>query len=491
MFEAAELGHVVTKQEYEKEVPLLRAGLLEAQGELAKAGVPLILIVSGADGGGKSETVNRLHEWFDPRGLQTNVFGPLTAEEKDRPPFWRFWMALPPRGSVGIFFGSWYTDPIIRRVYGQSGGAEFDRSLSRIEFFEQELVQDGAVIVKVWLHLSKKAQKKRLKKLERNPDTRWRVAPVDWKHFKLYDTFVKFSEQALQRTDTGFAPWNVIEATNDRYREVAVARVILDAIRKRLDREPAPPPAKAKHVALADSVMSVLDRVKLDQKVSAKAYDTKLARLQGKLNHLARAAWDKKVSTVLVFEGWDAAGKGGAVRRLTSAMDARLYRVVPIAAPTDEERAHQYLWRFWRHIPRAGRVTIFDRSWYGRVLVERVEGFAREEEWKAAFLEINDFEDQLVQHGTSVTKFWVHISKAEQLRRFKERQKTEFKQYKITAEDWRNRKQWDAYEAAVNEMAIRTGRRDAPWVLVAGNDKHFARIQILETVCDRLERALG
>ena len=172
-------------------------------------------------------------------------------------------------------------------------------------------------------------------------------------------------------------------------------------------------------------------------------------------------------------------------------MDARLYRVVPIAAPTDEERAHQYLWRFWRHIPRAGRVTIFDRSWYGRVLVERVEGFARPDEWQRAYLEINDFEDQLVAHGTMVTKFWLHISKEEQLRRFKERQKTAFKQYKITDEDWRNRERWDAYEAAINEMAVRTGRRDAPWVLVAGNDKRFARLQILETVCDRLEQTLG
>ena len=204
-----------------------------------------------------------------------------------------------------------------------------------------------------------------------------------------------------------------------------------------------------------------------------------------------RAVWEKKVSSVLVFEGWDAAGKGGTVRRLTSAMDARLYRVVPIAAPTDEERAHQYLWRFWRHIPRAGRVTIFDRSWYGRVLVERVEGFAREDEWKRAFQEINEFENQLREQGAMVTKFWVHISKDEQLRRFKERQKTEFKQYKITDEDWRNRKQWDAYEGAINEMVVRTSTRGAPWVIVAGNDKRFARIQVLETVCRRLEKALG
>ena len=489
MFEAAELGHEISKAEYEKEVPLLRAGLLQAQRDLMAARVPLILIVSGADGAGKSETVNRLHEWFDPRGLETNVFGPLSDEERDRPAYWRFWLSLPARGRVGMFFGSWYTDPIIRRTYRQSGGAEFDRSLSRIEFFEQQLAQDGALIVKLWLHLSKKAQKKRLTKLESDPKTRWRVGPTDWKHFKLYDRFVKYSEEALQRTDTGFAPWNVIEATDDRYREIAVGRTVLEAIKARLSEKKAEAALPKKSV-LSEDVVSVLDRVDLHQTLSAKDYDRKLAQLQGKLNRLARAAWEKKVSSVLVFEGWDAAGKGGTIRRLTSAMDARLYRVGPIAAPTDEERAHQYLWRFWRHIPRAGRVTIFDRSWYGRVLVERVEGFAREDEWKRAFQEINEFEDQLVDHGTMVTKFWVHISKDEQLRRFKERQKTEFKQYKITDEDWRNRKQWEAYEGAINEMVVRTSTRGAPWVIVAGNDKRFARIQVLAAVCRRLEKAL-
>jgi polyphosphate:AMP phosphotransferase len=491
MFEAAELGREITKAEYEKEVPLIRAGLLQAQGELLAARVPLILIVSGGDGAGKSETVNRLHEWFDPRGLETNVFGPRTAEERDRPPFWRFWMSLPPRGRVGMFFGSWYTDPIIGRTYKQSGGAEFDRSLSRIEFFEQQLAQDGALIVKLWLHLSKKAQKKRLTKLESDPKTSWRVSPMDWKHFKLYDRFVKFSEQALQRTDTGFSPWTVIEASNDRYREITVGRTVLEAIRKRLASKPQATTSPSAKKAAAADIVSVLDRVNLEKTLSAKDYDRKLATLQGRLSRLSRAAWEKKVSSVLVFEGWDAAGKGGTIRRLTAAMDARLYRVVPIAAPTDEERARQYLWRFWRHIPRAGRFTIFDRSWYGRVLVERVEGFARDDEWQRAFQEINEFEDQLVEQGTMVTKFWVHISKDEQLRRFKERQKTEFKQYKITDEDWRNRKQWNAYEEAINEMVVRTGTRGAPWVIVAGNDKRFARIQVLETVCRRLEKALG
>ncbi|HQZ18919.1 MAG TPA: polyphosphate:AMP phosphotransferase, partial [Vicinamibacteria bacterium] len=324
MFEAAELGHEISKADYEKEVPQLRAGLLQAQRDLLEAKVPLILIVSGAAGAGKSETVNRLHEWFDPRGLETNVFGPLTDEERDRPDYWRFWLSLPARGRVGMFFGSWYTDPIIRRTYKQSGGAEFDRSLSRIEFFEQQLAQDGALIVKLWLHLSKKAQKKRLTKLEKDPKTRWRVNPIDWKHFKLYDRFVQFSEEALQRTDTGYAPWTVIEATDDRYREVTVGRTVLEAIHKRLARTKveAPPPKQA--IPPGD-VVSVLDRVDLKKTLTDKEYDRKLAQLQGKLNQLSRAAWEKKVSSVLVFEGWDAAGKGGTVRRLTSAMDARLY----------------------------------------------------------------------------------------------------------------------------------------------------------------------
>jgi polyphosphate:AMP phosphotransferase len=491
MFEAAELGHEVSKADYEREVPLLRAALLKAQRELLEAKIPLILIVSGADGAGKSETVNRLHEWFDPRGLETNVFGPLTEEERDRPPYWRFWRTLPARGRIGMFFGSWYTDPIIRRAYRKSGGAAFDRGLTRIEFFEQQLARDGALIVKLWLHMSKKAQKKRLARLQKDPLTRWRVSPIDAKHLKLYDRFVKYSEEALQRTDTGFAPWTVIEASDDRYREITVGRALKDAITRRLTEGGKATAPSRPALSSADPV-SVLDRVDLKKKaLSEKEYERRLARLQGQLSRLSREAWDKKVSSVLVFEGWDAAGKGGTIRRLTAAMDARLYRVVPVAAPTDEERAHQYLWRFWRHIPRAGLMTIFDRSWYGRVLVERVEGFAREDEWKRAYQEINEFEDQLVEQGTMVTKFWVHISRDEQLRRFKERQKTEFKKFKITDEDWRNRKRWEAYEAAVNEMVARTSTRKAPWVVVAGNDKRAARIQVLEAVCRRLEKALG
>jgi len=494
MFEAAELGRKIPKAEYQKQVPELRAGLLEAQRALRDAKVPVIVVISGADGAGKGETVNRLLEWLDPRGVEANVFGPLSDEERDRPPSWRFWRTLPAKGRVGIFFGSWYTDPIIRRVYGATKNAEFDLELARVAAFEQMLAEDGALILKFWLHLSRKGQKKRLRDLEKDPRTRWRVSALDWKHFKLYDKFVRVSEQALRRTDTGYAPWYVVEAVDDRYRELMVGRTLLESIRKRLatgkaapKAVPAPPPPPPPG---PESARSVLDAVDLEKKLSDKEYEKKLPLLQGRLAKLSRGAWERGISTVAVFEGWDAAGKGGSVRRLTEAMDARLYRVVPIAAPTDEERAQHYLWRFWRHIPRAGLVTIFDRSWYGRVLVERVEKFAREDEWMRAYQEINDFERQLVEHGIVVMKFWVHISQEEQLRRFQDRQKTAYKQHKITDEDWRNREKWEAYEIAVNDMIVRTSTREAPWTIIAGNDKKTARLQILQTFCDRLEKAV-
>jgi AMP-polyphosphate phosphotransferase len=486
--ESARRSAPLSKEAFDEALPALRSSLLEAQRKLQAAKRPLVVIVSGADGAGKSETVSRLHEWFDPRGVETHVFGEPTGEESQRPEYWRYWMALPPRGRAAVFLGSWYTEPILRRVHRNSGCAAFDRALDRIVFFERELALDGAVIVKLWLHLEKKTQKKRLAKLEKSRLTRWRVSPIDWKHFRLYDRFVRWSQRAIERTDTPLAAWRVVDASDDRARDLTVGRVLLASIEKALAGKPRAAAAKAP--ALSKVRGSALSRVDLERRIAEDEYETSLAELQGRLHRLARQAWECRRSNVFVFEGWDAAGKGGTIRRVTAAMDARLYRVIPIAAPTDEEKARQYLWRFWRHIPASGRVTIFDRSWYGRVLVERVEGFARDHEWKRAYEEIRDFESQLVEHGIGVTKFWVHVSKEEQLRRFEERQKTEFKKYKITDEDWRNRNQWDAYETAVDEMIGRTDGSKAPWVVVPGDDKRLARLAVLRTICDRIENSL-
>jgi polyphosphate:AMP phosphotransferase len=495
MFESAELNQTMAPEKYDAELPDLRSSLLQAHFDLRSQKFPVIVIVSGADGAGKGELVHRLNEWLDPRGVETHAFWDPSDEERERPPYWRFWRAMPGRGRIGILFGSWYTSPIIRRVFGETKGAELDTELEQIATFEKMLADDGALILKLWLHLPKRAQRKRLKKLERDG----KIAPDDWKHFKLYDRFTKTSERALRRTDAGHARWHIIEATDRRFREFTAGRLLLEALQSRLPAvaKPARAPAAKSRGAKAPAVKaaparagSILDHVDLTLKLTDAEYDRQLAKWQAEVTKLAWKAREKKISTVLVFEGWDAAGKGSAIRRVTQAIDPRLYRVVGIAAPTDEERAQHYLWRFWRHLPRAGFATIFDRSWYGRLLVERVEKFARPDEWGRAYREINEFEEQMARHGIVVAKFWLHVSQEEQLRRFKERETIAYKQYKITDEDWRNRKQWDDYKHAIDDMVAHCSTEVAPWTIVAANDKKFARIQILKTVVQRLRAAL-
>jgi polyphosphate:AMP phosphotransferase len=492
MFEAAELGHVISPKTYKAELPRLRERLLTAHFNLRGRKFPVLVIVSGADGAGKGELVQRLNEWLEPRGVETHAFWEPSDEERERPPYWRFWRAMPGRGRIGILFGSWYSDPIVGRVFGRLKMSEFDAELERIAAFERMLANDGALIIKLWLHLPKREQKKRLKKL----DAEGRIAPGDWKNFKRFDEFTEVSERALRHTDTPAAPWHVIEATDRRYRELTAGRLLSEALEAKFKALDAPKPVAVPPAPVAKSKKaaaprdSILDHVDLKQRLTDREYDRQLEKQQSLLAKLTWAMHAKKRSMVLMFEGWDAAGKGSAIRRVTQAIDPRLYRVVGIAAPSDEERAQHYLWRFWRHLPRAGFTTIFDRSWYGRVLVERVEGFAPAADWSRAYHEINEFEEQLVEHGVVLSKFWLHISPREQLRRFRERQTVVYKQYKITEEDWRNRAKMPDYQRAVDDMVARCSTEFAPWTLVAGNDKKFARVQILKTVVSRLEAAL-
>ncbi len=489
MFESAEVGHKVDKAKYAREEPQLREALLNAQFDLAAHGkFPVLILIGGVDGAGKGETVNLLNEWMDPRHIRTVAFGSPSDEEAERPDMWRFWRALPPKGNVGIVFGSWYTSPIVDRVIGKTDDVALEHAVDRIVRFENMLFNEGVLILKFWFHLSKEQQKKRLKELEKDPHTRWRVTKLDWERLKIYDHFRAISEHTLRETSTSNAPWIVVEGADARYRSLTVGKVLLESMKKRLAERSAP-----RESVKAAPLVPVMDNLKLvrdldmTQKVAKPEYEKKLEKLQGSLNLIIRDKKFKKRSLILVFEGSDAAGKGGAIRRITGALDARQYSVTPVAAPTQEERAQPYLWRFWRHVPRLGRVTIFDRSWYGRVLVERVEGFCAEADWMRAYSEINDFEEQMTERGAIVCKFWLQISKAMQLRRFKEREKTSFKRFKITDEDWRNRKKWDAYEGAVADMVDRTSTEIAPWTLVEAEDKYFARLKVLRTVLARLE----
>ncbi len=515
VFETAELGQKISKDEYKERETVLRADLLEAQFRLKEASFPVIVLLNGVDGAGKGEVANTLNEWMDARLIQTLAYDVPTTEEMERPSFWRFWRDLPPAGTMGVFLKAWYSEPFIQRVDGEISQEDFSTALSRIMALERTLAVDGAVIVKFWLHLGKKAQKKRFKTLEADPSTAWQVTKRDWKNWKRYDEFVPVAEHLIMRTSTGRAPWEIVECSDPLFRNLEVGSTLLRSIRlglaeeqrrrlqaeeeklkkkgkarRKADQEPAEdlgPGTGGTGIYPGRTVLSSLD---MEQQLSKQDYKKALARYQAKLNRLRRKARAQKLSTILLFEGWDAAGKGGAIRRIIRPLDARYYRVISVAAPTDEERAHHYLWRFWRHLPRAGRVTIFDRSWYGRVLVERVEGFAAPKEWMRAYAEINHFEGALLEHGIVLKKFWIHITPEEQEARFRARAESPLKSWKLTEEDWRNRDRWDAYERAVNDMVERTSTQLAPWSIIEGNDKRFARVRILKEVCEAMEDAL-
>jgi polyphosphate:AMP phosphotransferase len=496
MFEDAELGHAVDKATFDARVPELRSALLEAQFALKdQKKFPVVLLVGGVEGGGRGETVNALSSWLDPRHVEVNGLGEPSDEELERPRMWRFWRALPPKGKIGVFFGSWYTYPILQAALSDRRvrWAKLDKRIEEIVRFERMLAEEGVLVLKFWFHLAKDAQRRRIKELKKDPHTRWRVTGVDEAYFARYDQFREVSERTLRHTSTALAPWLVVEGVDRRYRELFVAEELLRAVKARLAAPPVADrtPTRPGNAPEVDGARTLLSELDLTKKIAKGKYGKDLEKWQGQLAMLTRHKRFRDRSVVIVFEGNDAAGKGGTIRRVTGAVDARLVRVVPIAAPTDEEKAHPYLWRFWRRLPRHGHITIFDRSWYGRVLVERVEGFCSPYDWERAYSEICDFEDEMSGHGTVVAKFWLAVSKDEQLRRFKEREQVSFKTFKITEEDWRNRKKWAAYSDAVCDMVARTSTARAPWTMVEANDKYHARIKVLKTLCGQLETALG
>jgi polyphosphate:AMP phosphotransferase len=492
MFEAAELGHTVDKQAYKDQLPALREALLLAQVELQKkASFPVIIVVAGLDGAGKSETVHELLEWMDPRSIETHSFDEPTEEERQRPRMWRYWKALPPNGRMGVLYTAWYEDPIELRFARDIDKAELDQLAEQAVRFEQMLVHEGALVLKFWFHLSEGEQQDRLKKLSKDPATRWRVSDDERAHLKGYRRFTHAAERTLRQTNTAEAPWVIVEGADEHYRNLTVGEALLGALRKRLDDTAPHHAIETPPFETSVDGVEVLDRLDLGKSLSEQEYEDELLEWQGRLNLAMRhGRFRKHHSIVAVFEGNDAAGKGGAIRRVTSALDARQFQIVPVAAPSEEERAQPYLWRFWRHLPKRGELTIFDRSWYGRVLVERVEGFASERDWRRAYGEIDDFESQLVAHGVLVVKFWLSIDQATQLKRFQEREATPWKHFKITPDDWRNREKWGAYAAAVNDMVERTSTEIAPWTLVEANDKRYARVKVLKTLASAIERVL-
>ncbi|WFB34835.1 polyphosphate:AMP phosphotransferase [Kiritimatiellota bacterium B12222] len=481
----------VSKQEFKEAEPEIRRELVELQQELRNSKVSVMMVFAGVDGAGKHEMVNTLNSWMDPRGIITHAYAAEDLEATQHSPFWKYWRDIPAIGQLGLFLSAWYSKPLLGRVHRRMSEKDFKEHLKEISEFERTMTDNGILVVKVWMHMDKKAQLKRLNELSSKPDTEWEIKPGAWENWGMYDRFIEASTKIIRASDKAGIPWLLVNGKHRYARQLTVARALRDAMRHRLQN---PPVDNSLTPTEWDKKMSPtrgsLRKMDLTKSLEKSEYKTKLKALRVRLYQLQHKAQLAGLSTVLVFEGQDAAGKGGAIRRLVQGLDAQQYQVVPIAAPTKAELAHHYLWRFWQHLPRKGRVTIFDRSWYGRVLVERVEGFATDAEWQRAYQEINEFEQQLINSNYVVCKFWIQIDKEMQLARFEERQNTPYKEWKITDEDWRNREKWDVYDVAVDDMISLTHHKQAPWVLVEGNDKSWSRIKVLETVCQQLEKAL-
>jgi len=491
MFESAEVEHEIDKASFEALLPQLRTDILNTQFELIESrAFPVILIVAGMEGTSVVDSLTNAYTVLDARHLITAPFEAPTEEESQRPRMWRFWRDLPPRGDIGIYAGAWYSTPITARILAQASEAEFQQELDKIKRFETMLAAEGALIIKFWLHLDKGEQKKRLRKLRKSARTQWRVEQSPWGGSKRYAEVKLAAEHMMRVTGTDTAPWITVNAANRYFRGLTIVTTVLNAIHTRLAQPLQPAAVTAPVSAPEIDQQTLLTTLDLSQKLEKDEYKQQLGACQDRLNELLSRKKFRKRSLVLVFEGNDAAGKGGAIRRVIEYVDPRRYRVNQFAAPTDEELAQPYLWRFWRRLPPCGDIAIFDRSWYGRVLVERVEGFCSEADWRRAYGEINDFESEITDAGTIVVKFWLAIDKDEQERRFKAREETGYKRYKITEEDWRNREKWDDYARAVCDMVDLTSTSTAPWTLVEANDKYYARVKVLSTICQRIEASL-
>jgi polyphosphate kinase 2 (PPK2 family) len=460
-----------------------------------------MVVLEGWDAAGKGDTIEKLVGRLDPRGYKVHPIYAPNVEEQLRPFLWRFWTKIPGRGEIAIFDRSWYHRVLVERVEGRIPRWAWQSAYNEISQFERVLADDGTVIVKFWLHISEQEQARRFRKIEKSKYDRWRITKQDWKAHKQYQAYLEAAEEMLERTNTAYAPWTVVEATDKHWRRIKVFRTLIEAAQIALDAKSAAPakgavPAKPKRERLSVAIpalkelKTVLDEVDLTKKLSQKKYVEELSKYQAMLRELEFACFDRRRPVIIGYEGWDAGGKGGNIKRVIGSLDPRGYSVIPIAAPKGDEATHHYLWRFWNRIPKAGHFAIFDRTWYGRVLVERIEGFCTEAEWRRAYEEINQFELSLYNFGCILVKFWLQIGKEEQLRRFKERQGTEYKRYKITEEDWRNREKWDAYKAAVNDMIVNTSTTYAPWTIVEANDKLWARIKAMRTIAETVEKGL-
>lgn len=512
MLETLDLSLKLGKKEFEKQKEKKIERLGELQRLFHSKDIPIIILFEGWTTAGKGEIVNALVQTLDPRGFKVHTPYFPSDEEKIKPFFWRFWNRLPKKGEIAIFDHSWYWQTLCSLITEEIKRDSLLIFYNDIVDFERLLSDDHYIIFKFFTHISEKEFKKRCKKIMKQiekhsfEDAVWEETDLYGRFFSLseeiskknsYDFLLKLYEEMVQRTDSEFSPWVAVESTDIRYAQMKVLDYILNILERKwndlLLSEKTKKIAK-KIVAKtgepsSDSTFtfSALSKIDLNKSVSKDEYQEKINSYQKTLRELQFQLFKYKVPMIILFEGWDAAGKGGAIKRVTSHMDPRTYYVSPTSAPGYLDKRYHYLWRFWQNVPAKGITAIFDRTWYGRVMVERIEGFALAEEWRRAYREINEMEEQLLHGSNILLKFWLQIDKDEQLKRFEEREKNPQKNWKITDEDWRNRDKWDKYEVAVNEMLFRTSTVKAPWTIVEANDKYYGRLKVMKTIINAIE----
>jgi AMP-polyphosphate phosphotransferase len=493
VLEKIELDKSISKQEYKSLAKQLRRELSALQQQVLKQKLPVIILFEGWGASGKGELISDLILNFDPRWCTVHSVTQPTKLERRKPILWRYWNFIPKAGSFSVLDRSWYMDVSTARLEEHVSTEELTRRLNSINTLERQLTDAGYLIIKFFIHISKKEQKKRLQMLAKDRNTQWRVTEQDWKRNRQYDKYRAAFDEMIGYTNTTASPWHLLSGTDRRAAALDVFKAVIGRVTQALNRPTVNQPIRKPIWPGSYSFLPMpkLSEVSLDRTLSRDEYHKRLEKEQKRLRQLHSELYLKKIPVILAFEGWDAAGKGGTIRRVAKALDPRGYQVIPIASPTPDEAARHYLWRFWKNLPRDGHVAIFDRTWYGRVLVERVEGFCTEDEWQRAYREINEFEQELSDWGAVILKFWLQISKEEQLRRFQARQNNPEKQWKITQEDWRNRSKWDQYETCVNDMLKYTATKNAPWHIIAAQDKKFGRIQTLELINNAIEKKCG
>jgi len=492
MFETIDPDRSLSKEEYDREIPGLRERIGVLQREFRDKNIPVLIVFEGWRVSGISSTINQLTYALDPRGYRVHFTQRPDDTSRMHPLLWRFWVRTPARGHTAIFDRSWYTDTLLEMRDGDRKPAIPAQAIDDIINMEHLLAVDGTVIIKIFLHISKKEQKKRLKKIrEVRPEI---IFAEDRKRKGLpeYDTVLPTLEHLISTTDTPGAPWTIIEANDRHFTVVRVFNTIIRRLEETLAGSHTTVVSSPDAEITGDDTRTlILPSVDLTKTLPEDEYQHRFEACERRLHELQYSIHSKKIPVIILFEGWDAAGKGGAIIRLDRALNPRCSVVEPIAAPDPHEKAHHYLWRFVKMLPKQGNITIFDRSWYGRVLVERVEGFCPEQVWRRAYDEINVMEDYLVRSGYILLKFWLHIDPETQLKRFEERETDPLKTYKITEDDWRNREKWPLYAMAVEDMLHKTSTPSASWTIVESNDKYYSRIKIMETVIAALESALA